>query len=245
MDKEQLLYDYFSNRLTPEQERLFAQLLETDGEFKQQFDFENNLKRVIREKEAKQLKAKLIGFEEGIQKEETARAPFTVYRKWAMAASIALLVGLGWLGYNNFSGSGYMDMYEEHFQEYPNTVYAITRGEEADTSLERQAFVAYETNDNVQAIALFTQLKETKNTEAVNFYLAQSYLKNGQAEKAIALFDETINEKGEFRPQALWYAALAYLKINEKENAIRMLNDLVADGRYKKEEASKLLKDLE
>lgn len=245
MDKEQLLYNYFSDRITPEERKLLDQLLETDSEFKEQFEFENDLKQVIREKEHSELKSRLIGFEEEIAKERSAEKPGPIYRKWAMAASIALLIGLGWLGYNTFSGPGYGDLYEEHFQEYPNTVYAITRGEEADTSLERKAFIAYETNDNAQAVTLFTELKESKNTETVNFYLAQSYLKNEEPEKAIPLLNEVIAENGEFAPQALWYAALAHLKTGEKDRAVNLFGALVADGRYKKAEASALLEALQ
>lgn len=245
MDKEQLLYNYFANRLTPEQEKMLDQFLETDSEFKEQFDFENDLKQVIRNEEAQDLKSKLIRFEEEIQKERPADKPIRGYRKWALAASIALVIGLGWIGYNAFSGPDYSGLYEDNFQEYPNTVYAITRGEQTDNSLERKAFVAYETNDNVQAITLFTELKETENTEIVNFYLAQSYLKNKQPEKAIPLLSEIIGKKGEFAPQALWYNALACLKTGKKDRAVDLLDDLEADGRYKKAEAAALLEELQ
>lgn len=246
MDKQLLLYNYFSNQLTVEQERLFNELLKTDTDFKQQFDFEKDLKQVIRNKETNDLKSKLAGFEKEISKDTPVRTlPRTNYRKWAMAASIALLIGLGWLGYNNFAGPDYGNLYDKNFQQYPNTVYGITRGDDGDNSLERKAFVAYETDENVRAIELFEELKTTDNSESITFYLAQSYLKNGQSREAIALFEEVISDKGEFAPQALWYAALAYLKTDQKENAVQTLKDLVADGRYKKTEASAILKEVE
>ena len=258
MDKEQLLYHYFSNGLTPEQERQFNALLSTDTEFKQQFDFEKDIKRVIREKKSKDLKIKLSGFEKNISKnssipKETSVSketpirslPRTNYRKWAMAASIALLLGLGWFGYHNFAGPDYGGLYYKNFQQYPNTVYAITRGDTDDTSLERSAFVAYETDEKVQAISLFKELKKDKDTEDINFYLAQAYLQNDQPLEAVSLFTQIVQGKGEFAPQALWYAALAHLKMEEKENASRALRNLIADGRYKKSEALKLLKKLE
>ena len=246
MDKQLLLYNYFSNQLTVEQEELFEDLLKTDTDFKQQFDFEKDLKQVIRNKETKDLKRKLAGFEKNISKDTPVRElPRTDYRKWAMAASVALLIGLGWLGYNNFSGSDYGNLYDENFQQYPNTVYAITRGDNDDNSLERKAFVAYETDENVSAIEFFEELKTTENSENVTFYLAQSYLKNEQPKKAIVFFEEVVSGKGEFAPQALWYAALSYLKTDQKENAMQVLKDLVADGRYKKAEASAILKEVE
>lgn len=246
MDKELLLHNYFSNQLTAEQLRVFNELLQTDPDFKRQFDFEKDLKQVIRHKETNALKGKLAGFEKDISTGTPVRKlPGTNYRKWAMAASIALLVGLGWLGYQNFIGPDYNNLYEENFQQYPNTVYAITRGEGGDNSLKRKAFVAYETDENIRAIELFEDLKTKQNSEEVIFYLAQSYLKNEQPEEALVLFNEIVSDKGEFVPQALWYAALANLKTDQKEKAVRALQELIADGRYKKEEASILLEKLE
>lgn len=246
MDKELLLYNYFSNQLTAEEQRQFDELLKTDANFKEQFDFEKNLKQVIREKESDNLKAKLAGFEKEIGNTVPVRKlPSTNYRKWAMAASIALLLGLGWLGYNNFSGTNYEGLYNDNFQDYPNTVYAITRSAETDSSLERAAYVAYETNDNTKAIELFTELKETSDSENISFYLAQSYLKNNQLGEAISLFNEVVEERGEFAPQALWYISLSYIKDKQKENAIESLKSLIADGRYKKTEAESLLDELE
>ncbi|MBT2159627.1 tetratricopeptide repeat protein [Zobellia barbeyronii] len=245
MDKELLLYNYFSNQLTVQEEQQFNELMKTDMDFKKQFDFENNLKQVIRDKESDNLKAKLIGFEKEINDVPVKTIPRTNYRKWAMAASVALLIGLGWLGYNNFSGTDYNALYNDNFQDYPNTVYAITRGAETDSSFERAAYVAYETNDNTKAIELFTELKETYDSENVSFYLAQSYLKNNQLGEAISLFNEVVEERGEFAPQALWYLSLSYIKDKQKQNAIESLKLLIADARYKKTEAESLLDELE
>lgn len=244
MDKEHLLYNYFSNQLTVQEEQQFNELMKTDMDFKKQFDFENDLKQVIRNKESDNLKAKLIGYEKEINDVPVKTLPRTNYRKWAMAASVALLIGLGWLGYNNFSGTDYNALYNDNFQEYPNTVYAITRGADTDSSLEREAYAAYETNDNTKAIQLFTELKETSDSENIDFYLAQSYLKNNQLEEAITLFNKVIEGKGEFAPQALWYVSLSYLKDKQKDKATKSLNLLIADGRYKKTDAENLLDEL-
>ncbi len=104
MDKEELLYKFFSNQLTEEQEKTFQQLLETDVEFKAQFEFENDLQRVIKKNQNENLKQKLVGFEKEINTEDRSNFLKWAFKNWSIAASIALLVGLGWIGYNTFSG---------------------------------------------------------------------------------------------------------------------------------------------
>lgn len=251
MDKETLLYQYFSNQLTTKEQEAFDALLETDSEFKEQFDFERSVQEVIRDQKSSDLKEKLKGFESEIssgQEEKVVtlkpKASFNSYKKWMIAASIALLMGLGYLGFDNLSGPNYNRLYEENFQSYPNTAYAITRGESDEDTLKREAFVAYETDNINEAISLFTRLQQKEDSETVNFYLAQSYLQANQSQEAITLLDNVIQVNGEFKPQALWYISLAYLKLKEKDKALVSLNALVEDGRYKKTEATGLVNEL-
>ncbi|RKR15415.1 tetratricopeptide repeat protein [Maribacter vaceletii] len=244
MEKEQLLYQYFSGTLTPEQEKEFNALLSSDTEFKAQFAFEQSLQKVIQDKEGKALKNKLKDFEADI-KQNTKPVIKLNFQKWSIAASIVLLVGIGWLGYNSAFGTNYNTLYEDNFQQYPNTVYSITRGAEEDNSLERKAFVAYETNDIVSAIELLTALNAKEENSYVDFYLAQAYLNNNEPKKAIPFFKEVIAEKGEFSSEAMWYTALSYLKLKDKEKAKLALKDVIATGNYKTTEAELLLQELE
>jgi len=246
MDKELLLYNYFSNQLTPEQQRLFKELLQTDADFKQQFDFEKDLKQVIGEKEVGKLKAKLVGFEKEVSKDATPVRTLTRtnYRKWAMAASVALLIGLGWFGYQNFAGPDYDKLYDDNFQHYPNTVYAITRGESTET-MERAAFSAYELGDYQTAIRNFNSIPKTDSNGYLDFYLGLSHLNLGQTDEAKAFFEKVIASNAEFKPEAHWYLALAALKQEKKEEARRYLETLVSTYDYNKEKAKQLLVVLE
>lgn len=244
MDKELLLYNYFSNQLTANQERIFEELLKTDTEFKKQFDFEKDLKRVIREKKGKELKLKLGDFEKNLPKKTPVRTlPRTNYRKWAMAASIALLIGLGWLGYLNFSGPDYGKLYDKNFQQYPNTVYAITRSQSTE-SIERAAFSAYELGDYQAAIRNFNNIPETDKKEYLNFYLGLSHLNLGQTVEAESFFKKVISSNSEFSPEAHWYMALVALKEENKKEALQYLEVLISKYDYNKEKALKLMNEL-
>lgn len=244
MDKEQLLLNYFMNDLTPEQEQQFNELMASDSEFREQFDFEKNLQEAIRDKEASELKSKLVGFEKNIAKETPVRTLRPNYRKWSMAASIALLVTLGWLGYNNFSGPNYGNLYESNFQEYPNTVYSITRGETVE-SIERDAFAAYEAGNYQTAIENFNKIPTADKKEYLDFYMGQSYLVLGQNAEAKTFFENAIAAKSEFIAEAHWYSALIAIKEKDKESAISNLKTLTSNYDFQKEKALELLQELE
>ncbi len=243
MDKETLLYHYFSNNLAPAEEQQFKELLETDAAFRAQFEFEKSIKKVILHKEDESLKEKLRGFEKAIVEKSETSTPKSRFRNWSVAASILLLMGLGWIGFQTFTGENLDAIYEENYQAYPNTVFTITRGD-ADTSPERNAFVAYESGDYQTAIEHFESLKTVENLGYIDFYLAQSYLNLENYDTAISLFEKVIETDTVFVPEANWYLALTYLKKDDKAAAIERLNTLVKKYDYNKNRANQLLEKL-
>lgn len=244
MDKELLLYRYFSDQLTDDEQLLFNDLLEKDLEFKAQFEFENDLKRVINKNQKQNLKQKLIGFEKEIEAKNKSISSKPRLKNWSIAASIALLIGLGWIAYSTFSGPDYDNLYAANFETYPNTVYTITRSD-ADQSLERNAFAAYEASDYEKAAAAFLDLKTKKGSTHFNFYLAQSYMHLGKDNEAIEILKSVILNDREFKAEAHWYLALAYIKTKDELKAVAMLNNLIENFDYKKEKAQALLAELD
>jgi len=239
MDKEVLLYNYFSNSLTDEEQQLFDKLLENDVDFKKQFVFERDLKRAIKEKEKGNLKAKLQEFESEL-KQKTA--PQNNFKIWALAASFALLLSLGWFGYDSFFTLNYNELYSENFKSYPNTSYTITRSD-TDDSIERQAFVAYETGNYQTAIDHFEKLESTKKNY-IYFYKAQSYLKLDKTDKAKILFKKVITDNNQFVAESHWYLALIAIKEKDKQNTVSYLEQLIANYNFNKEKAEALLNKL-
>jgi len=244
MDKELLLYNYFSNHLTEDEEKLFNEFLDSDPEFRTKFEFENDLKRVIKDDQNQVLKAKLIGFEKEIATEAPVAKPqSSTIRKWSIAASVALLMGLGWIGYNSLLKTDYENLYAANFQEYPNTVYTITRGDN-NASVEREAFVAYESGNYKEAILNFEKVQQEESKGYLDFYKAQAYLNLGDNTAAIPLFKGIQSGESDFNEEANWYLALAYLKQKDKEKAISVLRHHIEKYNYNKEKAVTLLDQL-
>lgn len=245
MDQEILFDNYFSDSLTQEQEKLLNQLLKTDAEFKERFEFERDLQRASELREHRNVRKMLVGFEDTLSESKKEMPTIGSFRNWSIAASIALLMGLSWLGYNSFVGIDYNGLFNKNYVEYPSTVNSILRGANNANTLEQKAFEAYDTDHSSQAIQLFNELKSTKNADYADFYLGQTYLKTGDIEKAKTLFNTVITSKNELAPEARWYLALTYLKVGEKENAVQTLKGVIADARYNREEAQTLLNELE
>ncbi|OIQ21276.1 hypothetical protein [Lacinutrix sp. MedPE-SW] len=241
MTNDDLLYRYFSNSLSKTETEQFKKLLETDAEFKAQFEFENNLKRVIKHKENSELKAKLRDFETEIVTRDNKQKSKSF--NWRIAASIIILLGVSWFGYQSFFGVNYEDLYNANYQEYPNTEYAITRSDTID-SPERRAFVAYEAQDFENAITLFENLPVAVKKPYHIFYKAQAYLKIGDIEKSKAIFKSIITEGKPFKAESYWYLAMIALKEEDKNEALKYLKILKADYNYNKVKTEALLKRL-
>lgn len=241
MDKEELLENHFLGKLNAEEQKYFHSLLENDVEFEQEYNFHLNLKKAIQNSERSVLKDKLKGYEEGIHKKESKTSLRTLL---SIAASVILFIGIGWFGYENMFGSDYSNLYADNYSQYPNTVVNITRGEGSNETLERKAFVAYESGDLDAAINYFIQLKDDKNLDYLNFYLAQAYLKQGKQNDAITYFNNSINEEQNFKAESHWYIALAYLKMKDETQAKIYLQKLIDEYEYMNNEARVLLEKL-
>lgn len=240
MKKEDLIYGYFSNSLTPNEEQLFESLLADDAEFKEQFNFEKNVQRVIKEREREQLKSKLKSFESEIKRVEEGDEK-TLWFNWKIAAAVLLFMSAGWFGYDALFGVNNLELYTSNYDSYPNTVYAITRSDTVN-SIERQAFVAYEAQDYNVAITHFSSIDNPKNY--ISFYKAQTYLQLGDLEKAKELFNKNTTEASPFITESHWYLALIYLKQNDRVQAKKELKLVLKNPKYKREEAKKLLNNL-
>ncbi len=237
MNKEKLLNDYFSRELTLDEKKDFNTLLNNDVEFKEEYDFQLNLKKALKNKERSRLKEKLIGYETSINKKENRRR-FN-FNRMSIAASVVFILGIGWIGYKSTSRLGY----DDYYNQYPNTVVNITRSD-SDQTLERKAFVAYESGDLVSAIKYFNELKSNEDLDYLSFYLGQSYLKQNDLDNAVEYFEQTIAKDKVFVAESHWYIALAYLKNNDKTNAKKHLEKLIINYSYMNSEAKILLEDI-
>lgn len=239
-----LIDRYFENSLSPKEQKLFNDLLQNDPDFKDEFIFQKDLKKVVAVNQHEELKSTLTQFEEGVQKNSRI---MIVPKKWMIAASLLLITSLGVFTIKNIYYPSNEAIYAEFFQADRNTIEPVVRGENIKT-IEYRAFVAYEAEDYYKAINLFNSVK-TPDEGYITYYKGLCFLALDKTNEAITVLskvstDNTLTEKSEgFKEKADWYLGLAYLKNNEREKAIAKLS-LLNDNpsfNFKKEEVQKVL----
>ena len=244
MKNPDLINRYFENALSPKEQKLFNDLLQNDASFKEEFLFEKNLKKVIKVNQEEELKSRLSQIEE----KATSNSGFMIMpKKWMVAASLAIITSLGvWSIKSSYFPSNEA-IFEDYFEADRNTVHPVVRGE-VMKSIEYRAFVAYEYQDYYKAINLFNSVKRPGEAH-VFFYKGLCFLALDKYDEAITLLNQVaensplVVNSSDFEEKANWYLALAYLKKNDKEQAIAKLTKLTEgqNSTYKKKEALEIL----
>jgi len=244
MKNFELIDRYFDNSLSPKEQLLFNDLLQNDLDFKNEFIFRKDLKKVIAVSQQEDLKSSLGKFEDKIQQNSKL---MMLPKKWLVAASVFILATIGLYSVKTEYFPSNEVIYDTYFQSCRNTIQPVVRGENPNT-IEYRAFVAYEAHDYYKAINLFNSVADPE-APYINFYKGLSYMEINKLNRAIELLypiTKAKNLKGKsanFDEKAQWYLALAYIKNNENKKAIEELS-LIGNqppDTYKKEEALEVL----
>lgn len=248
MENLDLIDRYFKNSLSPQDQKLFNELLQNDSEFKEEFVFQRDLKKVLSSIQEDELKTTLTHFEEKAEKKPSLKF---IPKKWLVAASILIVFSLGIWGVKSTFYPSNEALYAQYFQADENTVVPIVRGDEIH-SIEYRAFVAYEESNYHKAINLFNSVINPEETYIL-YYKGLCYLSLDKFEEALSLMTQVIENQSlgkepfEFTNRAHWYSALAHIKMENNSDAISELNFIIdqKNSLYKIKEAQKLKNYLE
>lgn len=139
----------------------------------------------------------------------------SLYRKFAFAASIALLVGLGTYLFNNAT-SEHEQLFATHFTQDPGLVTPMSA---TDNYEFYRGMVDYKQEKYALAITRWQKLLIEKPTnDSLNYYIGVSKLTQGEVEKSLSYF-EKIEAKSFFYNDALLYLGLINLKQGNIESA--------------------------
>ena len=156
------------------------------------------------------------------------------------AAAAVLLIVI--LSINIFYPSQSLDeLFIAEFKPYPNI---ITTKSSAKTQLT-EAMLQYDLKDYNPTIEILSQViqKDTTNNKAF-FYLGVSYLSVGKTKHAIINLKKVSTSNDLLKDQSIWYMALSYLRLGEKEKSKELLEQLVSNRSDISKKAKTLLKKL-
>lgn len=241
MDKEDLINGYLEGSLSERELAEFDRLRRSDPDFAADLTFETELRAALRKKERVALKNEFREAREA----PTGDSKVVPMRPWLIAASVALLLGLGaWLLFLANPGPSPQTLYVENFVPYENVVHPIERGNSLQ-DIQTRAFTAYESRDYKTALTLFETLIDQKHEPYIEFYTAIVHMQLANPEVAIPYLKNYIAKGGQLRDRALWYLALAHLNMEEIDESKERLRELIALDSYHQEAASDLLEALD
>lgn len=240
MDKETLLVQYFEGTLTDAERALFAEKLESDAEFKAEFEFQKNVKAAIQLEERKKLKAKL----KVLENQRTPKKTKKYSVRWlSIAASFIVFISVGyWLFMSQNSNDS---LYKNYYETFPNVEAPVVRGS-VSNDIKSEAFYAYDSKQYDEALCLFSEIFEQDKDDYALFYKGLSLMELERFPEAVTVFEGyQTKPNSAFNSYVKWYLALSYLKKNETVKSKVLIQELAKSENPFQNQAKELLRDLE
>jgi TolA-binding protein len=215
-----LIERYFDNELSPEEIAQVAKLNETEVDFQKEFELFEKANEAIKLLTLSDLKEDI----KVLREKQTENTPRFRSLSWIkVAASILLLavVGVGFYA-QQFSNESIYDSSYVPADDYITNM-------DAEMSAMEKALELYNKKDFSAAIDAFAEIKNTNpENQVAKFYLGQSLLQAGQDEQAIKTLSQV---SGDYHPEALWYVALAQLKMDNEAAALQSLERIISENK--------------
>lgn len=234
---------YLQGKMSTEETAMFQKNLETDPQFREEFDFNKDMLESMRIHYKSALKDKLQSLEkpaEGPQKKGGQRR---FLQMSGIAAAVALMIGLAYAFIFNTIDT--QAVFDEYYSPYYNVLEGTERSVENVSG--NLAMRLYDQQQYEEAILVFEEaISQDPNNVHLLFYKALSHLSIDQAEAAIAALKQVLNDPGnQLQEPARWYLGLAYLQNDDVEQAEEIFLSIKASGDSYSERASTILEALE
>jgi tetratricopeptide (TPR) repeat protein len=214
--------DYLAGELSHEEREVVAQRIKTDPGFQKLFVETKLLVTGIKAQGRQNLKQQFIDLERSLPLIEVKKSRSL----WPWISAVAATLLIVALVFRTSQKPDSAELFEEYYSPYPNIVMPVVRGENQDSSARAYAFAAYEQHNYPNAVSAFETLED--QSDEVLFYLASSYLANGQTDQAIVIWLKlSESTSSRYKNQSLWYLALANIKLGQTREAEAALKKLL------------------
>lgn len=230
---------YLLNEMTAEEKSEFENKLQTDDNFREQFQIYKETTQFLELKFSKDAvdfkqNLKVIGsnhFGKPITKKSKV---ISLQSKWfAVAAMLIVFMGV-W--YFNQSGNPTFSDYNNY-----NEAHFIERSDTNQNLVDAQTF--FNAKEYKKASQSFAKIEDLTNPE-LQLYYAISLIESDDYEKASVLLTNISQGNSVYKEEAIWYMALSSLKQRDYKTCKKQL-ELISQDSEKYNQAQKLLKELD
>jgi hypothetical protein len=192
--------------------------------------------------------SQILAKDYGVERNKNTNRRFRLtplYRVIAIAASLALLIGL-FFYLRDINTPKYEQLADAYIKELPIMSDQLVARKD-DTNVEEirlKANEAYIEKEFEKAVGYFNQLQDQGDINTYDqFYLGLSYLRKEAAEpqRTIALLTQVQSAIPAFQQEINWVLSLAYLKNEQEQEAVKLLQSIVAQQAYMHKSAKQLL----
>jgi len=162
--------------------------------------------------------------------------------KYPLVASIIILIGISL--WHLISIVSPEKIYSNFYKPYESDL--STRSINPSTDKIGVAYLLYQKGEYEGSYEILNNyLSKNINNQTARFYLGMNSMELGKMDKAISELKEV--ERDYTTPYAIharWYLSLAYLKINEVDEAKKYLNRIIETDTFYSDQAKKILKKI-
>ena len=230
----EILEKYYEGRMSKSEKDAFEKLVVTDAELAS--DLQNYVlsKTAITAGSNQRLKKHLLESGKVLAVPGERKAPFTRYL--AIAASIAILIGIGWVIFRFVHPQKSTEEIYIAYYQRPDINEFTVRSEDNDSG---QVFwdqgLNYYANHKIEkAVAEFNKIIQTNKTTSASkayFMLALCYMEMNNTQKAIQTFGQ-VSDQSNFVYMKQYYSALCLIKMDKKKEASDLLLKIVKDQNH-------------
>ena len=245
MNEEQYISfeSYLNEEMSNEDKLLFEQKLQNDAQFNESFQLYKETTQLLETKFSSETTSfkdnlKLISksnFDSDVASETKNKSKIISFKPWqyAVAASIALFIGVVFFMQNGTPNYNDYNQYEEaNFTERGGIIKTLKQAQEAFNAKEYK-----------KAIPLFEAVLKDYQRPEVEYFYGISLLEDNRILEAEVVFIKLKTGKSIYKDKATWSLALSKLKQKKYEECKKYINELPTDAEdYDK--AQKLLKKL-
>ncbi|WP_338874418.1 hypothetical protein WBJ53_02250 [Spirosoma sp. SC4-14] len=241
-EQYELIEAYLTGELSEKDKAAFENDMKTDaklaGEVSRQRELRLGLRalgieRVLKRAQA-DYKASVASDMSGVDNQVILR-PLLNWRYWAVAASVAVLLSIGYYSYQVRADREAELAYNEAFTPESGDEFlkGFPSGNRSKTARKQllDALASYKAGKYDQVIEkLITMPVDKQTIYYKNYLLGLSYLANNQALESISLLKMAMQAPdAKLQQKAEWILALAYVKSNENELAEPILSKISND----------------